>query len=175
MKRIVLYILCVLLFAACGGKGPQRPSRWIGREAEPDSTVLNLLELNRRMATAADQELLSYVRSHEGNYALYNGGVWVRTIEQGNEELKPYGFGHRCRLHLRVYMLNEQRTLLSDVDQTFKLGEAYLPLAVTDVVREKHPGARVEMLVPWYSAYGLRGNENIPPYQNVIIDLTIGE
>lgn len=175
MKRIVLYIFCLLTLVACGGKGPQRPSRWLGRSPEPDSAMMNLMELNRQMATAADQELLRYVQSQDRPYALYNGGVWVCTLDNGDLDLQPHRFGQYCVLHIRVYTFDNKRQLLSDECGTYKVGESPLPLALVDVVRDKCPGAHVEMLMPWYSAFGVRGNENIPPYQNLLIDLTIVE
>jgi FKBP-type peptidyl-prolyl cis-trans isomerase len=29
------------------------------------------------------------------------------------------------------------------------------------------------MLVPWYAAYGIQGTDEIPPYENLIIEIDI--
>jgi len=170
----LLVILMCLFLMACVGQGPQRPSRWLGKSPEADTAQLQLIEFNQQMVSAADKELVHYVELQDEAYALYRGGVWVHVLEHGNDDLKPYTYGQTCPLHLRVYAMDGS-TLLADMRQTFHLGNSDVPHAVTDVVRELHPGARARLIVPWYSAFGIQGKDRIQPYQNVIIDLTIEE
>lgn len=161
------------LLTACGGQqGPQRPSRWMGHTPEPDSTQLQLLEFNQRMATEADAELLRYVEAQPESYALYKAGVWVHIITPGNDE-EPYMYGQECSLQMRIYALGKGQRLLSDQQGTFRMSGDQLPIAVMEVVRELSPGTHAQLVAPWYSAYGVTGNDHVPPYQNVLIDLTI--
>ena len=71
-------------------------------------------------------------------------------------------------VHMCVYSLSGQ--LLTDSEATYRIGMQELPPAVDANIGEWHRGARVRMYVPWYSAFGLRGTETIPPYENVIIE-----
>lgn len=174
--RNVVFILCMLLLVACGkNSGPQRPSRWLGKTLWVDTTELNLMQLNQRLATEADAELMQYVQQQEESYALYRSSAWVHIIETGNIDREPYTYGQMCLLHMRIYAVNKKKMLLSDVYQSFKVDPSQLPGAVVDVVRELHPGAQARIIAPWYAAYGMKGNAQIPPYQNVIIELTIEE
>lgn len=173
MKRIV-YIACLLVLIACGGQGPQRPSQWLGKSPEPDSAQLRLLEFNQRMTAEADRELIHYVEAQTDQYALFRGGAWVHVIESGDDEKKPYFYGQTCPLHMRIFAMDGQ-TLLADIRHNCQIGSHDVPYAVTETVRELHPGAKARIIAPWYSAFGIKGYESIQPYQNVIIDLTIEE
>ena len=181
MKRL-LYIACVLMLVACGrSRGPQLPSRWLGR-TEVDSAQLDLMEFNQRMVEEADAELMHYALEQNEPYVVYRGGTWVYIVEKGNADLPRYTYGQECTLHLRVYPLSHrskesagQPVCLLDDYRRFKLGSSELPFGVSEVVRELNPGAQARLLVPWYSAYGVQGNGYVQPYQNVIIDLTIEE
>lgn len=169
-------IVWALVLTACGGhQSPQRPSRWLGRSPEPDSAQLQLMELNQHMAAEADAELLRYVEAQPETYALYHGGVWVHILEAGDDERKPYQLGQDCPLRMRVYTLGKTQRLLSDQQGTYRLSGDQLPVAVMEVVRELPPGTSARLVAPWYAAYGITGNQHVPPYQNVIIDLTIEE
>ena len=164
------------LLTACNGhQGPQRPSRWMGHSPEPDSAQLQLLEFNQRMAAEADAELLRYVEAQSESYALYKLGVWVHILEPGDSDREPYMYGQSCPLQMRVYALGKDQRLLSDRQGVFRLSGDQLPVAVMEIVPELSPGTHAELIAPWYSAYGVTGNDHVPPYQNVRIDLTIEE
>lgn len=179
MKRrgILRYVwpvawLCLMLLVACGRPAPQRPSRIMGdgqRGTEPDSAQLALLELNHRLAEAADEQLRQVVLQQDGSYALYEGGVWASLQTPGDGATIQEK--EECRLRLQTYRLDG--TLLSDTEGTYQLGKRQLPQAVETNIEEWRHGARVRMYAPWYSAYGLHGNDAVPPYENVIIELTI--
>lgn len=175
MKKLA-YIACAFLLISCGGgTGPQRPSQWLGKALKVDTAELNLMQFNQRMAAEADAELMQYVREQDESYALYHSSAWVHIMENGDLAREPYNYGQTCTLHLRTYTLNKKKSLLADVYQSFKIGESQLPYAVVEVVRELHPGAKANIIAPWYAAYGMQGNAQVPPYQNVIIELTIVE
>jgi FKBP-type peptidyl-prolyl cis-trans isomerase len=74
---------------------------------------------------------------------------------------------------MRVYTLEGK--LLTDNKGTYAIGKNELPYAVDRNLREMHPGAKMRMYVPWYTAYGQSGTEHVPPFENVIIDLEIEE
>ena len=68
MSRLVCFLwMCLLLsLSGCGGRGPQRPSQRSGMKPEIDSTALARMEMNQRLAIAADEEVLRYVQGVEG-------------------------------------------------------------------------------------------------------------
>ena len=40
-------------------------------------------------------------------------------------------------------------------------------------INEWHREARVIIVAPWYAAYGMMGTEEVPAYENVLLDITI--
>lgn len=167
------YLLCVLILAACTRQGPQIPSRWLGSEPEVDTAQLAIMEFNQRMASEADAELLRYVQQQPESYALYRPSAWVHIYSAGDEAQQPLQPGKDYTLHIRTYTLDQR--LLTDVSQTCKLTVGELPYAVVEVLRELYPGAKARLIVPWYNAYGMHGNQQVPPYENVIIDISVIE
>ena len=165
--------ICIiaLLVLSCNGVGPQRPTQRMGRDVEPDSATLALMEFNHRLALAADEQLLQIVQSLPENYALYEGGAWANVLEKGDTLTEGPQLGKDCGVRMRVFNLNEQ--LLIDTEGTWNIGHLELPYAVDRNIPEWNHHSRVKMYVPWYSAYGLKGTEDVPPYENVIIELEI--
>lgn len=163
--------LTALLLASCGGQAPQRPSQRMGQAPQVDSAQLALMEMNMRLAEAADQQVLQAVQAQEESYALYEGQVWMHIIEQGDTQRDNLKNGDLCSVHMQVYTLDEQ--LLVDSEGSYHIGKSELPRGVDANIPELYPGAKVRMYIPWYMAYGLQGTEHIPPYENVIIDLEL--
>ena len=60
MREVYKFIVvsCAVLLTACTGQAPQRPSQRKGAAPEADSALIALMELNRRMTEAADEQLL---------------------------------------------------------------------------------------------------------------------
>lgn len=165
--------MLMLALAACSGPNPQRPSTRLGKGAtvEVDSAQLALLEYNARMVEAADKELMTLAQTREGEYAIYDNGTWMRIDAPGDVDAELIRRGDRRTLTMRVYDLNGK--LLLDSQREYTIGQMEMPTGIDMNVRHLHPGARVRMLMPWYAAYGMQGNEYVPPYTNIMIDLEI--
>ena len=171
MKSEWIIAIVALLMVSCGGKGPQIPSQRKGEAPKADSTQLALLELNQHLAETADAELLRFVQAQEEPYAQYELGTWVKIIDIGQTEKDRIQRGEECTVHMRVRSLAGK--LYSDTEQTFKAGKYELPTAIDANITEWHHGARMTLIAPWYAAYGIKGTAQVPPYENVIIELEI--
>lgn len=161
-----------ILLVGCGQQAPQRPSQRKGAAPQADSTALALMEMNQRLTEQADEQLLHLVQGQEPPYALYEHGTWARVLRTGDSQ-RPVKHGEACSVHMRVYSLSG--TLYSDTQTTVPVGKYELPPAVDENITEWHHGARVELLAPWYAAFGIHGSEHVPPYENVQIELAINE
>ena len=168
-SKTVLIGLAALLLTGCGGKGPQIPSQRKGQAPEEDSVSIAMMKLNMQLAESADSELTKIVSALDEPYALYDANVWMWIIDRGNEDL-PTPSEH-CELHMRTYTLEGK--MLMDVEGTYALGKHELPGGVEWNLDELHPGGKARMYIPWYVAYGQQGNEHIPPYENVIIEIEV--
>ena len=159
------------VLAGCGGKGPQRPSRWLGKAVEPDTAQLALMELNQRLAFAADEQLLQLSQEQEETYALYQSNTWIHFYDRGDTSQPALKRNEECTVHMTVY--NLEGRLLLDSEASYILGQYKLPLCIEFNLQEWAHGTHARLLVPWYSAFGMQGQDGIPPYENVIIDLYI--
>lgn len=172
MRRSGLYILLLsVLLTACSQTSPQRPSRRIGQAPQADSTQLALLELNQQLALVADQQLTQLAQAQEETYALYDANTWMHVYTRGDESTPSPQANEEWTVHMLVYDLSEN--LLVDSEASYCIGKQELPRAVEMNMSELHHGAKARLLAPWYAAFGLRGTSQIPPYENVIIEIEI--
>jgi hypothetical protein len=73
---------------------------------------------------------------------------------------------------MTVYTL-ETKQLLVDIIREFRIGKSELPPAIDNNISEFRKGSQARMLVPWYGAFGMQGTKEVPPYENVIINIEI--
>lgn len=167
--------VCMLLSAGgCGGRGPQRPSQRSGTKPEADSAALALMEMNQRMAIAADEEVLRYVQGREDGERFAQmpfSNAWVRVQEKGDEQSAGPKKDETWRLHIKTYSLKGQ--LLLDTEQEYRIGRNELPMCIEMNISEWHRGARLVIVAPWYAAYGMMGTEDVPAYENVLLEISI--
>lgn len=168
MKR-VWFIGIVVLLVACSPTAPQRPSQRKSVAPQPDSTQIALLELNQQLTEAADRQLASIASAEDTTYALYERGTWATIREAGEGE--PVRPNEECTIHMRAYSLSGK--LYIDIEQTARIGAQQLPQAIEENITEWRHGAQLVLLAPWYAAFGIKGTEHIPPYENLRIELTI--
>ena len=163
--------MLVLVLAGCNPTAPQRPSQRKGSAPAVDSTQLALLEMNQQLASAADQQLAQWVQEQPERYALYEGNVWIAILSRGDGNGSTPKENEECVVHMQTY--NTEGHLLIDNEGIYRIGKHELPPAVEVALTELYHGGRARLAAPWYTAYGLKGNEYVAPYQNVIIELEL--
>lgn len=173
VKLTILSLWAVLLIS-CVEKKPQQPSQWLGKEVKVDSAQLALLELNQKMVVTADDLLAKTVQTFSEKYALYNANTWIYFINRGNIDAPPPIKGEKWTIHTTIYSLTT-RKLLIDTLQEYTIGKGELIVAIENNIHEFRKGTKARMLVPWYAAYGMQGTKEVPPYENVIIEIEIKE
>ena len=171
MRKIAAICLLTAMIAGCGGQSPQRPSTRKGESPKADSTTLALMTMNRQMSRSADEELYRIART-EGGYSLYERGTWAKIIRPGDSN-RPVLHGEECTVQMQVTSLNGH--LYTDSETTAHAGKYELPPAIDENITEWYHGESLSLIVPWYAAYGIQGTAEIPPYENVRIELTIKE
>lgn len=143
----------------------------MGEAPKPDSALMARMNFNRELASSADEQLIRWTREQDETYALYEAGTWVCIIEPGDPTSPTPQPNDEWTVHMRTMDLRGH--LLLDSEGTYRIGKNELPLAVDENIREMHHGAKARLVAPWYSAYGLQGTEQIPPYENVIIEIDL--
>ena len=171
MKNICYSLFITLCLVACTHQAPQTPSQRKGRAPQVDSAQLALLQLNQQLAEAADRELTALAQQQDSAFALYDAGTWMHISCLGDETSQTPQANEEWTIRMRIYDLKMH--LLEDSEASYRIGKKELPQAVEENIGDLHHGAQARLLAPWYTAFGLRGSEHIPPYENVIIDLEL--
>ena len=169
--KSIMIMAGVVLLAACNQVAPQRPTQRSGSAPQIDSAQLAVLELNQQLALAADKQLTQFAQAQEETYALYESNTWITVLSRGDEESACPAENEEWTVHMRVYDL--EKNLLVDSEAAYRIGKNELPLAVEANISELHHGAEVRMIVPWYAAFGMQGTAQVPPYENVIIEMEL--
>ena len=171
-KAQYILILVCCLWVGCGGRGPQRPTYKSGQPPQEDTVEAALVEMNLRMAKEADKAVFRYVEAQDEAYAqLEFTNAWMRIAAHGDTDGVSPKDDELWQMHLRVKDLNGR--LLLDEERDYRIGRSQLPICADVACNEWHHGDHIVMVAPWYSAYGMHGNEDIPPYSNVQIDIEI--
>ena len=170
-KRLCLIGLLGLLLIGCGKQAPQIPTQRKSAPPQVDSTVIAMLELNQHLAAAADEQMRLLARAQEEPYALYEANAWMTIIRKGDETQPAPAYNEEWMLHMKIYSVDG--ALLLDSQGSFRIGKQELPEAVDKNIGELHPGGKARIYAPWYSAYGVTGTNQIPPYENVIIEIDV--
>lgn len=170
-KQFVWLLLTAVLLAACLQPDPQRPSRRMGEEPKKDTVQLALLEMNQQMALAADKQLTQFAQAQDEAFALYESNTWIHIYTPGDTSTPSPKTDEEWTVHMRVYDLKEH--LLVDSEASYRIGKNELPQAVEMNIGEWHHGTKARLLAPWYGAFGMKGTAQVPPYENVMIDIEI--
>lgn len=175
-RRLTYIVIAVLSIAmsSCGRTKPQTPSQRNGERtgAKADTTLLALMNVNLRMAGAADKEVLRFIEAQTETYAQMDCGCWMRSVVRHEDTPTPET-DEQWTLALKVRNLKGE--MLLDEITTQRIGHEETPTAVTEALHELHHGDSVVLVSPWYTAYGIHGNKSVPGYSNVIIELSIYE
>ena len=161
----------VLLAACSSSPAPQRPAQHGNNVAEPDSSLMRLVQLNQRMASEADHEVVGFIQADTAHqYAQCQQGAWVTrtTRVEGGEHPKMTESYHA---KMKIYTLSGK--LLQDIEGDYTVGNGEMPLGIEYAIRELYRGESGIIVAPWHAAFGVDGNGNIEPYMNVKIEITI--
>ena len=169
---LIVFAACFLfLLSGCRPQAPQIPSQRKGEAPKTDSAALALMELNRQLAQAADRQLVQLVQEQAEPYALYEAGTWMTILDRGDETSAAPAYDEQWTVHMQIYDLSGR--MLVDSEASYRIGRHELPEAVDENIGELRRGGKARLMAPWYAAYGLKGTENIPPYENVIIEIEL--
>ncbi len=173
MKRLVfgLRLLTIVVLTAGCTQQPQQVRR-LHEQQEPDSAVMAQMDFNMQMANAADKLCSEWVKKDSATYVLDEFGFWYhKTIKQQTDSSLQQG--ENIVLHMLLAELNGQ--LLADVKDEFVVGGGNLPVSINRCLKLMSRGEEMQIVAPWYAAYGIEGTTLIKPYTNLIITLKIEE
>jgi hypothetical protein len=164
--NMVLVSGCLLLMMLVTGcnKSPQ-PVRRLGDE-KPDSLLMAQLYFNQRMISEADKQCLEYIKWDTlHTYVQDDFGFWYTILQRTAQE--PLQKGQYADMHIQLYELND--SLVADIQESLQVGSGELPVAINRTLNNIRQGEQVQIITPWYAAYGVEGTSLIKPYSNLKI------
>ena len=164
--NMVLVSGCLLLMMLVTGcnKSPQ-PVRRLGDE-KPDSLLMAQLYFNQRMISEADKQCLEYIKWDTlHSYVQDDFGFWYTILQRTAQE--PLQKGQYADMHIQLYELND--SLVADIQESLQVGSGELPVAINRTLNNIRKGEQVQIITPWYAAYGVEGTSLIKPYSNLKI------
>lgn len=165
MRGIWLLIVGVVLMG-CGKTQPQRPN--FHGETEPDSMTVQLLTMNQQMAEQADKQLTRVATSE---FVLMDENYWVKGLYPQDDNLPTLDENEYVQFEAELFTLEGR--LLGAHQASVKLGQVDEMQAVVQVLPLMQHNMQVTLLVPWYMAYGSAGSAEVPPYENLRVELSV--
>ena len=170
MKIQVYFILGVLLtfsgLTSCKRQAPQLPSN---KNIAVDTAIASLLTINQYLTHNEDSLLEAYVKSKNGTFKRSELGFWYKIDESGNgvgiENKASYNFRYKLSILNGKEIENSKKTVI--------IGKKQLVIGLEEGLKLLHKGDSATFIIPWYLGYGMKGNENVPPYTSLRYEVKI--
>ncbi len=163
MKFFGFYFVFFLVLTSCAKPSPQLPAN---KATQSDSTVVTLVQVNERMIEAEDSLLSQYVSKTDKNFVKHKAGFWYKLNHQ-TTGTKPKA-NVNCSVNYSVFTLGGD--FLFDKDEEVIIGKKQIIKAVEEALLMMHKGEQATLVVPWYLAYGMKGNLNeVAPYTSIVL------
>jgi len=150
---------------SCQRPAPQLPAN---KSETIDSTELRLLELNEKMILFEDSLIQNYVENSTANYLKHDLGFWykIEKSDLGNS----IQANQKCEIEYRIYSL--ENNFLLEQKETIIIGKKQLPTGIEEALKMMRQGANADLVIPWYLAYGMKGNGNeIKPFSSLVVNI----
>ncbi len=162
---LILQIFIVISVVSCQRPAPQLPAN---KSEAIDSASINLLKLNKKMILTEDSLIRDYVENSNANYVKHDLGFWYK-IEKSELE-NSIQTNQQCEVMYRVYSL--ENNFLFEQKETIIIGKKQLPTGMEEALKMMRKGAKADLVIPWYLAYGMKGNgEKIKPYTSLVVNI----
>lgn len=165
MRRLMFILSAVFLLVACSNTKPQTPAN----TAEIDTVAQNLLYTNQLLVQQTNTELALYVKHNELPFTQHMFGFWYKfTKRTKNSAIQPDDL---VTLHYQVLLLDS--TPCMDIITSVHAGKKEVPPAIDYSLCMMNNGEAIDIIAPWYSAYGQKGEDIVPAYTNVIFHVEL--
>lgn len=166
-----MLLLIVGILQACHKVRPQGPAN----RPATDSAELQMVLSNMQLVEQTSAELARCVGRQHLPYVLYEPGYWALRTQESDEA--PLQAEESVKIALQVSQIVlpdiEHTTPVENLELSVRVGKLEVIPAVDDLLLNARHGEEYTMLVPYFCGYGVAGNEQVPPYANLQVLLTI--
>ena len=165
-KIISLLIFCCLLLS-CTKQQPQLPSN---KGVDIDRKAVSLLAINQNLAKKEDGIIKTIALQKDKAFKKSGIGFWYKIDRVGNGP--KINDSTVCRFSCRLMSLKGK--LLQRDEKQIVIGKKQIVAGLEEGLKLMNEGDSATIIVPWYLAYGMKGEEPlIPPYTSLIYAVKI--
>ena len=165
MRTLKYLIFGVLIFSvglnSCTKPTPQLPSN---KNTNRNTTVQTMLEMNKVLALKEDSVIQAMVDEQAIPYIKSKSGIWYSVIHATNSD----SLKNDSIVSFSYTLYNLEGTEILSEKKSVRLGKKEIPTGLEDGLRLMRKGETIRLIVPWYLAYGMKGNEDVPPYTSLM-------
>ena len=166
LKTILFLLLLTTLSVSCRKQPPQLPSNK-GNEVNENAAVL--LNINQVIINEEDSLLSQYISTTDSVFQKSDIGFWHRiSTRTNNVQLAEKSI---ATISYQLFLV--EGTLLAEEKRTVEIGKKQIPTGLEEGLKLMRKGETATLVVPWYLAYGMQGNDIVPPYTSVIFVVKI--
>jgi FKBP-type peptidyl-prolyl cis-trans isomerase len=161
-KILNLYLFCFLL-VSCNRPLPQLPSN---KGNVVDKNAVSLLAINQNLAGKEDNLIRKFALQQDKAFKRNGIGFWYKIEQVGNgSKIKD---SVNCKISYTLLSLKGE-VLQNEIVKQIIIGKKQDTVGLEEGLKLLSKGDSATLIVPWYLAYGMKGNEPIvAPYTSVI-------
>ena len=163
---LFVFIICFLL-NSCKKPSPQLPSN---KGITTDNSSVNLQNINKVLAAKEDSALEVFVSKKHKTFKKNEIGFWYKIDKSGNgTEIKD---SETCRFKYKLELLNGK--VIQEDEKQITIRKRQVIIGLEEAIKILKRGDKATLIIPWYLAYGMTGNEPlVPPYTSLIYEINI--
>ena len=164
-KSFILFLLLLGVFA-CRKTPPQSPSN---KNVPIDSLAEAMTAINQNLATREDSIIGEYVKKNLPNFQKSHFGFWFHfDAATQNPQINDSDI-----VDIDYQLFNFENKLLFQENIKTKINKNSLPKGLEQGILMMRRGESATFIVPWYLAFGMRGNDKVPPFTSVIYKVNL--
>ncbi len=152
----------------CQRTKPQAPAN---RHKLVDSTEMAQVLMTQRLVEEANIQVAQYANTSDAAHVFTEQGYWYRIVTHTQNDIVR----KEQRVIVRMVVHDLKGKLLFDNEQLVMVGKHDIPASVDLFLQQMRIGERASLLLPWYAAYGALGNDLVPAYANIRMEIEIIE
>lgn len=162
---IVLIGFC-LFFVSCKKQLPQLPSN---KGNAVDRSSESMLLINHNLSIKEDSLLQKFVESKRA-FKKNEIGFWYQVFNVGNGTKVTDSI--KCSFDFKILKLDGK--LLQTGNKQIIIGKKQEITGLEEGLKMMHKGDSATFIIPWYLAYGMKGEAPlIPPYTSLIFKIKL--
>lgn len=163
MKKQI-FILGIILFVSCTKPVPQLPAN---KYKEVDSTEIGMLFINKNLITQEDSLIEKLVINSKEKYTKTKSGIWYHIYNNTNRKK----LNKLKTVHIKYISYSLDGEKIDAGEQKFHFTKKEIPVGLEEALNLMNQGESMKIIIPWYLAYGLKGNDKVPPYTSLIYEV----